>query len=208
MKAVKGILGRKLGVSAIFEEDGRIVPVTVVSVKKSAVLQVKTKDNDGYEAVQFGYDPVEGSGNKASDARSIKSLGSSFTFSKVYEIRDFYSDSVKAGDYFGAEVLEGVAKVKVTGISKGRGFAGAVKRYGFAIGPMAHGSKNHRRVGSIGAGTSPGKVWKGQKMPGHYGNKQITTSGVSVVKIDQENGLVFLKGAVPGSKNSFVKILG
>ena len=188
MKAKKlGIIGRKLGMTQLYVDD-KMVGVTVVDFSDMELLGKRTVEKDGYSAAILGFDF-----NKEDEPRYIKEVRVDET--SVYDNDQYLND------------LEGVKIVDVFGMMKGRGFTGVMKRHGFHGGPAAHGAKHwHRRPGSIGGHTYPAKVWKGQKMPGHYGNSKVCTLSQKVVKFDKENRLLFVKGSIPGSRNSYVMI--
>jgi large subunit ribosomal protein L3 len=199
---IEGLLGRKLGTLQIFDRDGTVVPVTVIEAGPCTVLQVKTKDRDGYEAVQLGFgvrrrvnEPMKG---------HFKGLGS-FRY-----LREFRVDEIgqwQVGQRVGAEVFEPGDLVNVSGISKGRGFAGVVKRYGFRGGPKTHGqSDRHRAAGSIGASASPARVIKGLKMAGHMGATKVTVRNLEVVDSNPARGVIMVKGSVPGAKDGLLRI--
>lgn len=201
----KAILATKVGMTQIFNEDGVLTPVTVLQAGPCVVTQIKTVENDGYSAVQVGYvdkrakligKPVKGHFDKA--GVSYKRFVREFKFENAsdYSVKDeIKADIFAAGD-----------KIDATAISKGKGFQGAIKRHGQSRGPMAHGSKFHRHAGSNGSATTPGRVFKGKKMPGQMGNKRITVQNLEVVRIDVENNLILVKGAVPGPKKSLVTL--
>ena len=201
----KAILATKVGMTQIFNEDGILTPVTVLQAGPCVVTQVKTAENDGYEAVQVGFvdkreklvsKPVKGHFDKA--GVSYKRYVREFRFENASEY------SVK--DEIKADIFAAGDKIDATAISKGKGFQGAIKRHGQHRGPMAHGSKFHRHQGSNGSATTPGRVFKGKGMPGQMGNKQITVQNLEVVKIDAENNLILVKGAVPGPKKCLVTV--
>ena len=201
----KAILATKVGMTQIFNEDGVLTPVTVLQAGPCVVTQVKTVANDGYSAVQVGFadireklvnKPVKGHFDKA--GVSYKRFVREFRFENAEEY------SVK--DEIKADIFAAGDKVDATAIAKGKGFQGAIKRLGQSRGPMAHGSKFHRHQGSNGACSSPSKVFKGKGMPGHMGAKKITVQNLEVVKIDAENNLILVKGAVPGPKKAMVTI--
>ena len=201
----KGILATKVGMTQIFNEDGVLTPVTVLLAGPCVVTQVKTAENDGYNAVQVGFvdkraklvsKPLKGHFDKA--GVSYKRYVREFKFDNASEYapaQEIKADIFAAGD-----------KVDATAISKGKGFQGAIKRHGQHRGPMAHGSKFHRHAGSNGSCSDPSKVFKGKKMPGQMGNKRVTIQNLEIVKIDAENNLILVKGAVPGPKKSLVTI--
>lgn len=201
----KAILATKVGMTQIFNEDGVLTPVTVLQAGPCVVTQVKTEENDGYSAVQVGYGekreklfnkPMKGKFEKAGVA--VKRFLREFRFDNAadYSIgQEIKVDIFAAGD-----------KVDATAVSKGKGFQGAIKRHGQSRGPMTHGSKFHRHAGSNGAASDPSKVFKGKKMPGQMGHKKITVQNLEIVKVDAENNLLLVKGAVPGPKKSLVTI--
>ena len=201
----KAILATKVGMTQIFSDDGVLTPVTVLQAGPCVVTQVKTVENDGYSAVQVGFvdkreklvsKPQKGSFDKAGVSykryvRELK-LDDAESYAVAQEIK---ADVFAAGD-----------KIDATAISKGKGFQGAIKRQGQHRGPMTHGSKYHRHAGSNGAASDPSKVFKGKKMPGHMGAKQITVQNLEVIRVDAENNLILVKGAVPGPKKALVTI--
>ncbi|MEB3272963.1 MAG: 50S ribosomal protein L3 [Prochlorothrix sp.] len=200
-----GILGTKLGMTQIFDEDGKAVPITVVQAGPCTITQVKTKATDGYEAIQVGYQetreklltrPALGHLQK-SGAPPLKHL-------KEYRLPE--AASYELGQQLTVELFEAGQLVNVSGTSIGRGFAGYQKRHNFARGPMSHGSKNHRLPGSTGAGTTPGRIYPGKRMAGQMGNKKVTIRKLQVVKIDLENNLLLIKGAVPGKPGALLNI--
>ena len=201
----KAILATKVGMTQIFNEDGVLTPVTVLQAGPCVVTQVKTVENDGYSAVQVGFvdkreklvsKPVKGHFDKA--GVSYKRFVREFRFENAEEY------SVK--DEIKADIFAAGDKIDATAISKGKGFQGAIKRHGQSRGPMAHGSKFHRHQGSNGACSDPSKVFKGKGMPGHMGSKRITIQNLEVVRIDAENNLILVKGAVPGPKKALVTL--
>ena len=199
----KAILAKKVGMTQIFNEVGELVPVTVLQAGPCVVTQVKTIENDGYEAVQVGFEdireklvnkPVKGMFDKA--GVSYKRYVREFKLEGEYSVKDEIKvDVFEAGD-----------KIDATAIAKGKGFQGAIKRHGQSRGPMAHGSKYHRHAGSNGSCSTPSRVFKGKKMPGHMGGKKVTTQNLEVVRVDAEKNLLLVKGAVPGPKKSLVTI--
>ncbi len=201
----KAILATKVGMTQIFNEDGVLSPVTVLQAGPCVVTQVKTAENDGYEAVQVGFvdkreklvsKPVKGHFDKA--GVSYKRYVREFRFENASEY------SVK--DEIKADIFAAGDKIDATAISKGKGFQGAIKRHGQHRGPMAHGSKFHRHQGSNGSATTPGRVFKGKGMPGQMGHVKVTIQNLEIVKVDAENNLLLVKGAVPGPKKSLVTI--
>ena len=201
----KAILATKVGMTQIFNEDGQLIPVTVLQAGPCVVTQVKTEENDGYEAVQVGFGdireslvnkPEKGHFDKAGVA--VKRFVKEFRFDNAAEYtvgQEIKADIFAAGD-----------KIDATAISKGKGFQGAIKRLGQHRGPMAHGSKFHRHQGSNGACSSPSRVFKGKGMPGHMGSVKVTTQNLEVVRVDAENNLLLIKGAVPGAKKALITV--
>ncbi|HMD67494.1 MAG TPA: 50S ribosomal protein L3 [Chitinivibrionales bacterium] len=204
---MQGIIGKKIGMTQVFSPDaGRYIPITVIQAGTNVVHQVKTAASDGYSAVQLGFDIM-------SDKKVNKPLMGHFKKCNSVPtrvIKEFDLDSpeekVSPGQKIGVEVLENVKFVNVVGLSKGRGFTGGIKRHNFQRGRETHGCKAHRIRGSSGANTTPGHVWKGLRMEGHYGNAQVTIRNLEVVALDKEAGLVLIKGAVPGPNKGIVFI--
>ncbi len=201
----KGILGKKVGMTQFFTEAGELIPVTVIEVTPNVVLQLKTIENDGYEAVQLGFDDLrEVLSNRPAKGHVAKANATPKRF-----IREF--NNVELSEYeVGQEITVDVFKagdiVDVTGTSKGKGFQGAIKRHGQSRGPMAHGSRYHRRPGSMGGASFPSRVFKGKALPGQMGGDRITIQNLEVVKVDAERNVILIKGNVPGSKKSLVEI--
>jgi len=199
---IEGLLGRKLGTLQIFDRDGVVVPVTVIETGPCIVLQVRTKDRDGYEAVQLGFG-VRRRVNKPMKGH-FKGLGS---FRYLREFRVAEISRWQVGQRVGAEIFEPGDLVDVSGVSKGHGFAGVMKRYGFHGGPKTHGQSDRARApGSIGASTSPGRVIKGLRMAGHMGAAKVTVRNLEVVDSNPARGVIMVKGAVPGTKNGLLRI--
>ena len=198
----KGILGKKVGMTQVFTENGELVPVTVVEVGTNVVLQVKTVENDGYNAIQLGFDDQRAVNvNKPAKGHADKAKTAPKRF--VREIRDVQGD-YKVGDEVKADLFEAGDIVDVTGTSKGHGFQGNIKRWGQSRGPMAHGSRYHRRPGSLGAIIN--RVFKGKKLPGRMGGNTRTMQNLKIVRVDTENNVLLIKGNVPGANKSFVTI--
>ena len=203
----KAILGKKLGMTQIFTPEGKVVPVTVVESGKTVVLQNKTVENDGYNAVQLGFGAVK-------DKHVTKPMKGHFDKAGVApvkfirELRLTAPSEYEVGQVIGVDTFEENELIDVTGVSKGKGFAGGIKRHNFRRGPMGHGSKSHREPGSIGPMISGGggKVFKGKKLPGRMGADKVTVQRLTVVRIDPERNLILIKGAIPGPKGSFVVI--
>ena len=201
----KAILATKVGMTQIFNEDGALTPVTVLQAGPCVVTQVKTVENDGYSAVQVGFvDKREKLVNKPLKGMFDKAGVAYKRFVREFRFENAEEYSVK--DEIKVDVFAAGDKIDATAISKGKGFQGAIKRHGQSRGPMAHGSKYHRHAGSNGACSDPSKVFKGKRMPGHMGSKQITIQNLEVVRVDTENNLLLVKGAVPGPKKALVTI--
>ena len=201
----KGILGRKIGMTQLFSETGEVVPVTVVEAEPNVVLQKKTLENDGYEAIQIGFSDERNSRtNKAKKGHAEKANTAPKRY--VREFRNAKIDEYEVGQEISVEVFEAGDKIDVTGTSKGKGFQGNIKRHNHARGPMAHGSRFHRAPGSIGNATDPGHVFKGTKLPGQMGAEQVTIQNLEIVSVDAERNLLLVKGNVPGAKKGLVKI--
>ena len=201
---MKGILGRKAGMTAVFTADGKLIPLTVIEVQSNVVTQIKTVEKDGYDAIQLGaFDKKEKASNNPEKGHAKKANTSPKRFLK--EIRGIDTNSYTLGQVIEADVFQNGDTVDVTGTSKGKGFQGVIKRWNQSRGPETHGSTYHRRVGSLGT-MRPMRVLKGKKLPGHMGNEQITIQNLMVVDVDMENKCILVSGNVPGPKNSFVFI--
>ena len=195
----KAILTTKVGMTQIFNEDGVLTPVTVLQAGPCVVTQVKTVENDGYAAVQVGFGDIrEKLVNKPMKGHFAKAGVAPKRFVREFRLED--AESYAVGQEIKADVFAAGDKVDATAKSKGKGFQGAIKRHGQSRGPMAHGSKYHRHAGSNGSATTPGRVFKGKKMPGHMGAVRITVQNLEVVRVDAEQNLILVKGAVPGPK--------
>ena len=201
---MKGILGKKLGMTQIFTEEGIVVPVTVVEAGPNVVTQVKTVEKDGYNAIQVGFeDAKEKSLNKPQKGH----LAAANTLKK--HLKEFRVDSVEeytVGQEIKADLFAAGEKIDVTGTSKGKGFQGPIKRHGQSRGPETHGSRYHRRPGSMGACSYPGRVFKNKKLAGHMGSVKVTVQNLEVVRVDADKNLILVKGAIPGPKGSMVTI--
>jgi large subunit ribosomal protein L3 len=200
--AVEGLLGKKLGMVQVFQKDGTVVGCTVIEAGPCLVTQVKTKDRDGYEAVQLGF----GTKKRLNEPEKghLKGLGN---FRYLREFKADSLDGIEVGQRIGAELFQPGDRVDVTGVSKGRGFAGGVKRHGFHGGPKTHGqSDRHRAPGSIGSGTTPGRVLKGQRMAGHMGDERTTIRNLEVIEANPARGILLVKGPVPGARDGLVRI--
>jgi large subunit ribosomal protein L3 len=201
---MKGILGTKLGMTQIFTEQGTVVPVTVVQVGPVVVTQVKNIENDAYNAIQVGFGEVK---EKSLNKPKLGHLAKANVLKK--HLREFRMDSVEGytvGQEIKADIFSAGDVIDVTGISKGKGFQGPIKRHGYSRGPESHGSRYHRRPGSMGAASDPGRVFKGKKLAGHMGSERVTIQNLDVVKVDAENNLILVKGAIPGAKGALITI--
>ena len=201
----KAILATKVGMTQIFNEDGVLTPVTVLQAGPVVVTQVKTVENDGYSAVQVGFaDKREKLVNKPLKGHFDKAGVSYKRYIREFKLED--AENYALGQEIKADIFVAGDKIDVTAISKGKGFQGANKRHGQSRGPMAHGSKFHRHAGSNGSSSDPSRVFKGKKMPGQMGNKKVTVQNLEIVRVDAENNLLLVKGAVPGPKKAMVTI--
>ena len=203
----KAILGRKLGMTQIFTEEGQVVPVTVVESGNNVVVQNKTVENDGYNAIQIGFDAIkESKVNSPMKGHFAKAGVAPVKF--IREMRLENASEYNVGDTIGVDIFSAGELVDVTGTSKGKGFAGGIKRHNFARGPMGHGSKSHREPGSTGAMISGhgGRVLKGKKLPGHMGSEKVTVQRLTVVRVDADRNLLLIKGAIPGPKKGLVVV--
>ena len=201
----KAIMAKKVGMTQVFAEDGRVIPVTVLQAGPCCVLQVKTIEKDGYEAVQLGYGEI----NEKNVNKPLKGHFEKAGVKPVRKIKEFRFEDCsgyEVGNEIKADVFEAGDKIDITGISKGKGYQGAIKRHGQSRGPMGHGRKSHRVVGAMGGASFPGRVMKGKKMAGHMGSEKVTVQNLTVVKADSENNMLLVKGAVPGSNGSIVTI--
>ncbi len=200
----KGILGRKIGMTQVFAENGDLIPVTVVEAVNNVVLQKKTAETDGYEAIQIGFeDKREKLANKPEKGHAAKADTAPKRF--VREFRGVDLAAYEVGQEVKVDIFAEGETIDVTGISKGKGFQGAIKRHGQSRGPMAHGSRYHRRPGSMGP-VAPNRVFKGKLLPGRMGGEQVTVQNLQVVKVDTERNLLLIKGNVPGPKKTLLKI--
>lgn len=201
-----GILGTKLGMTQVFDEIGRAIPVTVIQAGPCKVTQVKTKEKDGYNAIQLGFKEVKAKSlNKPELGHLAKTEAPPLRHLKEYRIEEV--EGYELGSDRKADIFSAGQIVDVIGTSIGKGFAGYQKRHNFGRGPMSHGSKNHRQPGSVGAGTTPGRVYPGKKMAGRLGGTQITVRKLTVVRVDAERNLILIKGAVPGKRGALVSIV-
>lgn len=196
-----GLIGRKVGMTQVFAEDGTMVPVSVLSVEPNTVTELRTLERDGYTAVQIG----AGRARRTTKPR----LGQLKDLPRVRDVREFRVDDLgdfQVGQTLDVSLFEAGETVSITGVSKGKGFAGTIKRHNFRRGPETHGSDSHRAPGSIGGGTTPGKVFKGTGMAGHMGHERVTVKGVTIVRTDAERNLLLVRGPVPGARNGLVVV--
>ncbi|CAG7838871.1 50S ribosomal protein L3 [Clostridium novyi B str. ATCC 27606] len=201
----KAIIGRKIGMTQIFDENGKVIPVTVVEAGPCAVLQKKTEEKDGYNAIQVGFEDIrEKLANKPKKGHFAKAGVSLKRIVREFRLENI--DEYEVGSEIKADVFEAGDKVDVTGVSKGKGFQGTIKRWNFHRGPMAHGSKYHRAVGSMGAASDPSRTFKNKKMPGHMGHKKSTVLNLEVVKVMADKNVILIKGGIPGPNKGYVVI--
>ena len=201
----KTLIGKKVGMTQIFDEQGKVIPVTAIEAGPCTVVQVKTVETDGYNAIQLGFGDVK-------EHKVIKPVKGHYTkvnLTPKKHLREFRVDSVeevKVGDELKADTFTAGDKLDIQGTSKGKGFQGVIKRHGQSRGPMGHGSMYHRRPGSMGSTSTPGRVFKGKKLPGHMGVEKVTVQNLEVVKVDLDKNAILIKGSVPGNKGSILKI--
>lgn len=200
-----GLLGKKLGMTQVFDETGAIIPVTVIEAGPCPVIQKRTQDVDKYEAVQIGFDPLPERKVNKPDAGHFKAAGVD-PVRLVREFRGEETGELEVGQTLTVEIFSAGEKVDITGTSKGRGFTGTTKRYGTHPGPKTHGSMYHRRPGSNGASSDPSRVYKGKKNPGQYGAERVTTKNLKIVKTDPGRNLILIKGSIPGANGGYVII--
>lgn len=201
----KALIGKKVGMTQIFDEEGKVIPVTVIEATPCTVTQIKTVEQDGYQAVQLGFGDVKES--KLNKPR-LGHLSKNKLAPKKY-LREFRLDSIEGmnvGDELKADVFSVGDRVDIQGTSKGKGFQGVIKRHGQSRGPMGHGSMYHRRPGSMGPTSTPGRVFPGKKLPGHMGSVTVTIQNLEVIKVDLDKNVILVKGSVPGAKGSILKI--
>ena len=202
---MKTIIGKKVGMTQIFDETGKVIPVTVIEAEPNVIAQIKTVESDGYNAIQLGYeDAKESKVNKP-----VKGHFAKASITPKKHLREFRVENVenyKVGDEVKVDTFAQGDKVDVQGTSKGKGFQGVIKRHGQSRGPMGHGSMYHRRPGSMGPTSTPGRVFKGKNLPGHMGAQTITIQNLDVVRVDTDKNVILLKGSVPGAKGAILKI--
>ena len=201
----KGLIGKKIGMTQIFNEEGKVIPVTVIEAGPCVVSQVKTEETDGYNSIQLGFGAIkESKVNKPERGHFTKA-----NIAPARYLREFRVDSiedVKVGDELKADIFMAGDKIDIQGTSKGKGFQGVIKRHGQHRGPMGHGSMYHRRPGSMGSTSTPGRVFKGKKLPGHMGAETVTIQNLEVIKVDLDKNIILVKGSVPGAKGAILKI--
>ena len=201
----KGIIGKKIGMTQIFDEKGNVIPVTVIEATPNIVAQVKTVETDGYNSIQLGYGEIK-------DKHINKPRKGHFTkagLTPKKHLREFRLESIegyKVGNEVKADIFQVGEKIDVQGTTKGKGFQGVIKRHGQHRGPMGHGSMYHRRPGSMGATSTPGRVYKGKKLPGHMGRATVTIQNLDVVRVDMDKNVLLIKGSVPGAKGAILKV--
>ena len=201
----KGIIGKKIGMTQIFDEKGNVVPVTVIEATPNVVAQVKTVETDGYNSIQLGYGEVKDKHiNKPEKWHFTKAGLAAKKHLREFRVEDV--ENYKVGDEVKADIFEAGEKIDVQGTTKGKGFQGVIKRHGQHRGPMGHGSMYHRRPGSMGSTSTPGRVFKGKKLPGHMGRVTVTIQNLDVVRVDMDKNVILVKGSVPGAKGAILKI--
>ena len=201
----KGLIGKKVGMTQIFDEAGKVIPVTAIEAGPCVVAQVKTEETDGYTAIQLGFGDVK----ESKLNRPEKGHFSKVNVTPKKHLREFRVDSVeevKVGDELKADVFAAGDKIDIQGTSKGKGFLGVIMRHGQSRGPMGHGSMYHRRPGAMGPTSTPGRVFKGKKLPGHMGVQTVTIQNLEVVKVDLDKNVILVKGSVPGAKGAILKL--
>ena len=202
---MKTIIGKKVGMTQIFDEKGKVIPVTVIEAAPCVVAQVKTVETDGYNAIQLGFGDVKESKlNKPERGHFTKAGLALKKHLREFRVEDF--EDLTVGSEIKADAFEAGDKIDVQGTTKGKGFQGVIKRHGQSRGPMGHGSMYHRRPGSMGPTSTPGRVFKGKKLPGHMGRVTVTIQNLDVVKVDMDKNVILIKGSVPGAKGAILKL--
>lgn len=199
-----GLIGKKIGMSQVFLDNGNVVPVSIIEAGPCPVVQVKDEQRDGYTAIQLAFGKKKKSNKPMTGHIKRAKLES---VDRLFEIRVERVENYKVGATIDVSIFNNGDTVFVTGWTRGRGFAGGVKRWGWHGGPASHGSMAHRRTGSSGPGTAPGRIWKNKTMPGRYGNERVTVKNLAVVKVDKEKNMLYVRGAVPGAKNGYLLIM-
>ncbi len=201
----KGLIGKKVGMTQIFDQQGKVIPVTVIEAGPCVITQIKTVETDGYNSIQLGFGEVK-------EHKVNKPVKGHYTKSKLTpkkHLREFRLDSLEnmnIGDELKVDTFAAGDKLDIQGISKGKGFQGVIKRHGQSRGPMGHGSMYHRRPGSMGPTSTPGRVFKGKKLPGHMGRQTITIQNLEVIRVDLDKNAILVKGSVPGAKGAILKL--
>ena len=201
----KGLIGKKVGMTQIFDEQGKVIPVTVIEAGPCVVAQVKTVETDGYNAIQLGFGDVK----EHKVTKPVKGHYAKVNITPKKHLREFRLDSVEGitvGTELKVDTFEAGEKLDIQGTSKGKGFQGVIKRHGQSRGPMGHGSMYHRRPGSMGSTSTPGRVFKGKKLPGHMGAQTVTVQNLEVVKVDLDKNVILVKGSVPGANGAILKL--
>lgn len=202
-----GLVAKKIGMSRMLDEYGNMIPVTLLEVEKQKVTKILTEDRDGYNGFQVGFFTKSEKNLTKPDVSRLRKSGLEENFARFKEFRTEKAvEGVEVGADVTASVFEGATNVDISGLTKGRGFQGAVKRWGYAIGRMTHGSRFHRRTGSLGNCTTPGRVMKGKKMPGHYGQERRTVRNLKLVNLDVESNILAVKGSVPGNRGGYLEV--
>jgi len=201
----KGLLGKKLGMTQVFDDEGRLIPVTVIQAGPCVVVERRLPSKHGYSAIQLGFEAVkENKVNRPTLGHFRKAGVAPMRYLREFRVEN--PEEYEPGQVIDVSIFQEKERVDVTGISKGKGFQGAIKRHGFRRGPMSHGSKYHRAPGSLSASADPSRVFKGRKLPGHMGHRRVTVRGLEVVRVDPDRNLLLVKGAVPGPRGSLVSI--
>jgi large subunit ribosomal protein L3 len=206
MTTPKGLVAKKVGMTRMVDANGQLVAVTLLQVENQKVTKILTKDRDGYDAYQVGFKETKEKNLAKPDVSRLRKSNVKDNFTEFKEFRTEAPVAVELGAQLTTELLNGVTSVDVTGLTKGRGFSGSVKRWDTAVGRWSHGSRFHRSPGSLGTRTTPGRVFMGKKIPGVYGTEQVTIQNLRVVDVDKENSLIALSGAVPGHRNGYLFI--
>jgi large subunit ribosomal protein L3 len=206
MTTPKGLVAKKIGMTRMVDKNGQMIAVTLLQVENQKVTKILTKERDGYDAYQVGYKETKEKNLAKPDVARMRKVNVKENFTTFKEFRTEAPVAVELGAQLTTELLNGVTAVDVTGLTKGRGFSGSVKRWDTAVGRWSHGSRFHRSPGSLGTRTTPGRVFMGKKIPGVYGTEQVTIQNLSVVDVDKENSLIALSGAVPGHRNGYLFI--
>jgi large subunit ribosomal protein L3 len=206
MTTPKGLVAKKIGMTRMVDKNGQMIAVTLLQVENQKVTKILTKERDGYDAYQVGYKETKEKNLAKPDVARMRKVNVKENFTTFKEFRTEAPVAIELGAQLTTELLNGVTAVDVTGLTKGRGFSGSVKRWDTAVGRWSHGSRFHRSPGSLGTRTTPGRVFMGKKIPGVYGTEQVTIQNLSVVDVDKENSLIALSGAVPGHRNGYLFI--